>query len=37
VLADPSYRERAGALADELRAEPSVDEAVPLSERLDRR
>jgi MGT family glycosyltransferase len=37
VLADPSYRERAGALADELRAEPSVDEAVPLLERLDRR
>jgi UDP:flavonoid glycosyltransferase YjiC (YdhE family) len=37
VLADPSYRERAGALADELRAEPSVDEAVPLLECLDRR
>jgi UDP:flavonoid glycosyltransferase YjiC (YdhE family) len=37
VLADPSYRERAAALADELRAEPSVDEAVPLLERLDRR
>ena len=37
VLTDPSYRERAGALADELRAEPPVDEAVPLLERLDRR
>jgi UDP:flavonoid glycosyltransferase YjiC (YdhE family) len=37
VLADPSYRERAGALADELRAEPPVDEAAPLLERLDRR
>jgi hypothetical protein len=33
---EPSYRERARALADELRAEPPVDEAVPLSERLDR-
>ena len=37
VLGDPSYGERAGALADELRAEPPVDEAVPLLERLDRR
>jgi UDP:flavonoid glycosyltransferase YjiC (YdhE family) len=37
ALADPSYRERARALAAELHAEPSVDEAVPLSERLDRR
>jgi UDP:flavonoid glycosyltransferase YjiC (YdhE family) len=37
VLADPSYRDRAAALADELRAEPAVDEAVPLLERLDRR
>ena len=30
VLADPSYRERAGALAEELRGEPPVDEAVPM-------
>ena len=37
VLADPRYRERAGALAQELRGEPAVDEAVPLLERLDRR
>ena len=37
VVADPSYRERAEALADELRAEPPVDEAVPLLQRLDRR
>jgi UDP:flavonoid glycosyltransferase YjiC (YdhE family) len=37
VLGDESYRERAGALAQELRAEPPVDEAVPLLERLDRR
>jgi UDP:flavonoid glycosyltransferase YjiC (YdhE family) len=37
VLAEPSYRERAGALADELRAEPPADAAVPLLERLDRR
>jgi MGT family glycosyltransferase len=37
VLADPSYRERSRALADELRAEPPVGEAVPLLERLDRR
>jgi len=29
VLAEPSYAERARALADELRAEPPVDEAVP--------
>ena len=36
VLAEPSYAERAQALADELRAEPPVDEAVPLLERLDR-
>jgi len=36
VLAEPSYRERAGALADELRAEPAVDEAVLLFEELDR-
>jgi len=36
VLTDPSYAERAGALADELRAEPPVDEAVPLLHRLDR-
>jgi UDP:flavonoid glycosyltransferase YjiC (YdhE family) len=37
VLAEPSYRERAEALADELRAEPPADWAVPLLERLDRR
>jgi UDP:flavonoid glycosyltransferase YjiC (YdhE family) len=37
VLAEPSYGERARAPADELRAEPAVDEAVPLLERLDRR
>ena len=37
VLSEPSYRERADALADELRAEPPVDEAVALSERLGRR
>ncbi len=36
VLAEPSFSERAGALADELRAEPPVDEAVLLFERLDR-
>ncbi len=35
VLDDPSYREQARALADELRAAPTVDEAVPLLERLD--
>jgi UDP:flavonoid glycosyltransferase YjiC (YdhE family) len=35
VLGDPSYGERARALAGELRAEPPVDEAVPLLERLD--
>jgi UDP:flavonoid glycosyltransferase YjiC (YdhE family) len=35
VLRDPSYGERARALAGELRAEPPVDEAVPLLERLD--
>jgi UDP:flavonoid glycosyltransferase YjiC (YdhE family) len=37
VLDEPSYRQRARALADELRAEPPVDEAVPLLERFDRR
>ena len=37
VLAESSYRERAGALAGELRAEPPVDAAVPLLESLDRR
>ena len=37
VLADPSYGERARAIADELRAEPPVDEAIPLLERLRRR
>ncbi len=35
VLAGASYRERAGELADELRAQPPVDEAVPLVGRLD--
>jgi UDP:flavonoid glycosyltransferase YjiC (YdhE family) len=33
VLAEPSYRERAQVLADELRAEPPVDEAVHVFER----
>jgi MGT family glycosyltransferase len=37
VLSEPSYDERADALAEELRAEPPVDEAVALSERLRRR
>jgi UDP:flavonoid glycosyltransferase YjiC (YdhE family) len=37
ILAEPSHRERARAIADELRGEPSVDDAVPLLERLDRR
>jgi UDP:flavonoid glycosyltransferase YjiC (YdhE family) len=37
VLSEPSYGERADALAAELRAEPPVDEAVALSERLRRR
>jgi UDP:flavonoid glycosyltransferase YjiC (YdhE family) len=37
VLSEPSYRERADALAAELRAEAPVDDAVPLSERLGRR
>ena len=37
VLAEPAYTERARSLADELRGEPPVDEAVPLLERLDRR
>ena len=37
VLAEPSYRERAEALASELRAEPPVDAAVALLERLARR
>jgi UDP:flavonoid glycosyltransferase YjiC (YdhE family) len=36
VLSEPSYGERARALADELRAEPPVDEAVPLFERSRR-
>ena len=35
VLAEASYRERARALADELRALPPVDEAVPLFARLE--
>jgi len=37
VLAEPSYGERAREIADEVRAEPSVDEAIPLLERLGRR
>ena len=37
VLSEPSYRDSAEALAAEVRAEPPVDEAVPLSERLRRR
>jgi UDP:flavonoid glycosyltransferase YjiC (YdhE family) len=37
VLSDPAYRERAEALAAELRAEPPVDAAIPLLERLGRR
>jgi MGT family glycosyltransferase len=37
VLSEPSYRDTAGALAAEVRAEPPVDEAVALSERLRRR
>ena len=32
VLADHSYRERAGALAEELRGEPPVDAAVAMHE-----
>ena len=36
VLDDPSYRHRARSLADELRAEPPVDDAVPLFERSGR-
>jgi UDP:flavonoid glycosyltransferase YjiC (YdhE family) len=32
LLADGSYRERAGTLADELRAQPPVDAALPLFE-----
>jgi UDP:flavonoid glycosyltransferase YjiC (YdhE family) len=34
VLAEPSYGERARAIAGELAGEPPVDEAVPLLERL---
>src|ERR687897_712442 len=34
VLRDESYGERAAALAAELRAQPVVDEVVPLAERL---
>ena len=37
VLRDESYRERAAALAAESRAQPVVDEVVPLAERLARR
>jgi UDP:flavonoid glycosyltransferase YjiC (YdhE family) len=36
VLADPSYGERARALAEELRAQPPVDDAVPLLQSLAR-
>jgi UDP:flavonoid glycosyltransferase YjiC (YdhE family) len=36
VLRDPSYGERARALAEELRAQPPVDDAVPLLESLAR-
>jgi UDP:flavonoid glycosyltransferase YjiC (YdhE family) len=36
VLDDPSYGQRARGLADELRALPVVDEAVPLFERFAR-
>jgi UDP:flavonoid glycosyltransferase YjiC (YdhE family) len=36
VLDDPSYGERARALADELRAQPPVDEVLPLFERFAR-
>jgi MGT family glycosyltransferase len=36
VLANGSYRESARALADELRAQPPVDEAVPLGNGLAR-
>lgn len=37
VLEDPAYGERARAIADEVRAEPPVDEAVPLLQSLARR
>ena len=37
VLREPSYRDRVRALADELRAEPPVNAALGLLERLDRR
>jgi UDP:flavonoid glycosyltransferase YjiC (YdhE family) len=37
VLSEPAYRDRAEALAAEVQAEPPVDDAVPLSERLRRR
>jgi UDP:flavonoid glycosyltransferase YjiC (YdhE family) len=36
ILDDPSYGERARALADELRALPVVDDALPLFERFAR-
>ena len=36
VLGDPSYGERARALAEELRAQPPVDDAVPLLESRSR-
>jgi UDP:flavonoid glycosyltransferase YjiC (YdhE family) len=37
VLTEPSYGERARAIAAEARAEPPVDEAIPLLDRLGRR
>jgi len=37
VLAEPSYGERARQIADEVRAEPPADDAVPLLQRLGRR
>jgi UDP:flavonoid glycosyltransferase YjiC (YdhE family) len=37
VLTEPSYGERAREIAAEARAEPPVDEAIPLLERLGRR
>ena len=37
VLAEPSYGERARTIAREVRAEPTVDDAIPLLERLGRR
>jgi MGT family glycosyltransferase len=36
VLEEPSYRAAAQALAEEMRAQPAVDDAVPLFERFGR-